>query len=230
MRHPTFDMVVTIMNRNFLFTCCLYDLLRVLIIILVMLIPLQMHGDIFELVDLEALAKKDSDIELYRLQVIRAFDPPLVFRLEIWNNNTQGMLFTKKARQEVRDGELVATKIVKNSHIKVSEPQIRSFIQLITRANFWILPKKDWKTTISSKGEPVENSIKDGSNWVIEGVKGGQYRRLDRILPTSTSILESLPKEIQEQLGTTRAMSEGILVSACIWLWIMGDEADEKIY
>lgn len=184
------------------------------------------EDDVLELMDLAALAKENPKAEVYRVRVSRSFDPPLVFELDV-SGGRSGILYTKKVRQETRGMYLVSTGLIKNSQIKISRLQAYSFLGLIKDADFWNLPEKDWKETTIIGSEPIADSMKDGSTWIIEGISKGKYHRLERRSPTSDAYW---PDEILEKRGARRTALEGNLIAACIWLWTMGDEADQKIY
>lgn len=205
--------------------------MRVLCAILV-LIPAfvfaEEKADIFEREDLAALAKDNPKAHRYRVSVQRSFDPELVFDIEIWHDGTDGILVTKKARMEAVDSVLQTTKLVKNSKLRCNSRQVQSFVRLVEQAEMWTLPETDWTETTVIQGEPVANSIMDGSVWTIEAIKDGKYRRLTRMSPGT--VISLMPDEIVDQIGAKRIFREGILFSACVWLWVLGDESDEEIY
>lgn len=184
--------------------------------------------DLFEREDFEALAKESPKIHRYRISVFRSFDPELVFDLDIWSDGTDGILVTKKARMVEEDLVLKNTKLVKNSTLRCNSQQILSFLRLLDKAEIWTLPEKDWSETTLIQDEPIADSILDGSVWTIEAIKDGKYRKLTR--RGLNGVILSVPDEIIDQIGARRIYKEGILYSACIWLWVLGDESAEEIY
>lgn len=199
--------------------------MRIPFLILAVLFSLQAaandESELFDLIDLEALAAKNSKAHIYRLHVSRSFDPELVFELEIWSNETNGKLFIKKARMEAIDGILTSTKLIKDSALRCDAEQIESFLRLIEPADIWTLPEECWTETL-------DLTIADGSCWTMEVIKDGKYRKLLRRSPPT--MLSQLPDEIIGKIEPRRIFQEGILLSACVWLWVLGDESDEEIY
>lgn len=181
------------------------------------------ESNLFDLDDLKALATTNPKAHVYRLHVSRSFDPELVFEIHIWTDGSEGQLFIKKARMEAIDRMLTSTKLIKNSELRCDPEEIHSFLRLIEPADVWTLPERCWTETV----EP-DLLINDGSVWTIEVIKDGAYRKLSRRCPST--IFSQMPDEIVEKIGARRIFREGVLLSACVWLWVLGDESDEEIY
>lgn len=151
-----------------------------------------------------------------------------MFELDIWPDETDGVLVTKKARMEEVDGFLTTTKLIKNSKLRCNALQIQNFLRLIKQSEIWTLPEKDWTETTIIQDEPIANSMMDGSLWTIEVIEDGKYRKLTRRSPAT--VISLMPDEIIEKIGSRRIFREGLLLSACVWLWVLGDETEEAIY
>jgi hypothetical protein len=125
---------------------------------------------LFEIDDLKEMAKKNGDIQIYRLLVERAFDSPLMFEL-IYSRNSQ-TLVVKKSNREARGPRVAYTKLIKNSSLKLQEQEIKSFLAILSACSFWTLPTEEWQFPGL-----------DGSSWTLEAIKDGKYHKLVRSNP-----------------------------------------------
>jgi hypothetical protein len=106
--------------------------------------------------------------EVYRFLWLRTFHHPIAVRMDIQPDGT-GMLTTKMCSGA---GGYSPGKLVQNSNRKLDWTQVKEFLALIEREGFWTAPN------------PVNDQTgTDGSQWIIEGVKGGNYHVIDRWSP-----------------------------------------------
>lgn len=185
---------------------------------------------VFNLTDLKGLAKKNSEAEIYRLKIIRPFDPCLVFEIHVTKTSGEAILSIRKSVRKTKDenSSLVEEFESRKRHLSIKE--LASFLNLMKEGDFWRLPEKDWKDTAITSGKPFSDAIKDGSEWTLEGVKAGNYQIIRRLAPISAAVYNDFPSDIIEQYKVKRAMSEGIIISACLWMWIISGETEEEIY
>lgn len=135
-----------------------------------------------------------GEVETYRLLWLRTFDPPIAVRLEVKSDGT-GTVTTKMA-----DGQAgfpnTSRKIVENASRPVQREQVQAFLALIARTSFW---------SIATNEDP-EDTIdvgQDGSEWVLEGAKGGIYHVVSRWSPDVNRVGGC---RAVEQIGTALAM------------------------
>jgi hypothetical protein len=108
--------------------------------------------------------------QVYRFLWLTSFHHPVAIRLEVKPDGTS-VLTTKVASGEAGFKPGVLTE---NTSKTLSEVQTRSFLSLVNNLNFWSAPN------------PVDDQKgTDGSQWIIEGVKDGQYHVVDRWSPSS---------------------------------------------
>lgn len=171
---------------------------------------------LFEMDDLKEIAEKNKNIQIYRLLVERAFDPPLMFEL-VYSGNSQ-TLTVRKSNREVSGSLAAYTKVTRNSILKLQSQEIKSFLALLSACSFWALPAKEWQL------QGV-----DGSTWTLEAIRDGKYHKVVRSNPF-TPIEKSTTSEERKAIGIERAYSEGLLTSAFVYLWVLSGEAVEELY
>lgn len=120
-------------------------------------------------------------VQAYRFLWLRSFNHPIAIRIEVKPDGT-GILTTKIASGAggYRPGTLT-----QNSARSLTDAETRTFLARIDKVGFWKAPN------------PVDDQRgTDGSQWVIEGVKGGNYHVVDRWTPS---------KGVAHELGTMLA-------------------------
>jgi hypothetical protein len=113
---------------------------------------------------------KVPDLESYRFLWLRTFNHPIATRVDIKPDGT-GVLTTKVANGAggFRPGVL----IVNTTRILTKE-EVQAILLRVSKFDFW------------QAANPVDDQTgTDGSQWVIEGVKKGQYHVVDRWMPKS---------------------------------------------
>ena len=164
---------------------------------------------------LSDIAVRNPKAELYRLTVQRSFDPALVFEID------EDAVYVRKVRaiqKQDKDEFTTSYRLVKNSRVKVESQEYKNFQTLLEASSFWDLPTSDW----------LEPGL-DGSSWKLEGIKAGKYHCVERSNPfikgSNTPLNDDLKKLSQE-----RALFEGRLVAAFIYLWGLSGDANEQLY
>jgi hypothetical protein len=104
---------------------------------------------------------KNLSVQSYRFLWLRTFHQPIAVRLEVKADGT-GILTTKIASGA---GGYAPGHLVTNTSKPLTEQQTESFLHKIDVDKFWELPPVLLK----------EQQGDDGSQWIIEGVKGGKY-------------------------------------------------------
>ena len=163
---------------------------------------------------LENLSKQ-KDFEAYRFTYLPSFNSPMMFTLYISENT--GWLEVKKARMDNIGALMVPTRLIRDSRFKLTQKEVNNFLQLIEAAGFWDLPQSDYR-------EPGL----DGSSWTLEGVKNGKFNKIKRSNPLILPSKSTLPEMLK--LSPDRMFREGMFTSACLFLLVFANEADEPIY
>jgi hypothetical protein len=118
---------------------------------------------------------KISTAESYRFIWLRSFHHPIVVRLEPKQDGTS--LLTVKIGSGA--GGYPPGKLSESYTRMLTVQQTQRFLALLTQTDFWRLPN------------PVDdNPGEDGSQWLIEGVKGGKYHVVDRWSPKKGPVRE----------------------------------------
>jgi hypothetical protein len=168
-----------------------------------------------QLDNLADITARNPKAELYRLTVERSFDSVLVFEID------QDALYIRKARaihNQEADNLTTTYRLVRNSRIKLESEAYKSFQTLLEASSFWNLPTSDW----------LEPGL-DGSSWKLEGIKAGKYHCVERSNPFIKGLNTPLNENLKS-LPQERALFEGRLVSAFMYLWGLSADANEVLY
>jgi hypothetical protein len=108
--------------------------------------------------------------ESYRFLWLRSFNNPIAVRLDPKPDGTS-VLTTKVASGA---GGFRPGVLTENSSHLLTREQTKAFLSKVTEVGFWDAPN------------PVNDQRgTDGSQWIIEGVKGNHYHVVDRWSPTN---------------------------------------------
>jgi hypothetical protein len=112
-------------------------------------------------------SKQDGTVQSYRFLWLRTFNHPVAVRVLIHSDGS-GTLVTKMAdgRGGYEPGNLIVAKIE-----PLPVDRVKRFSEEAQRLGYWTLPGREIKVGL------------DGSQWVIEGVRGGTYHLVDRWSP-----------------------------------------------
>ena len=123
---------------------------------------------------------KTQSTETYRFLWLRSFHQPISVRLDISHHGT-GVLTTKAAsgRGGYKPGNLTT-----NKTRALTKEQTIWFLDRIEEQGFWSLPAyaKPHKE-VGPNGESTVEVNLDGAQWILEGIKDGQYHVADRWSP-----------------------------------------------
>ena len=113
--------------------------------------------------------------ETYRFLWLRTFDHPISVRLEVHEDGT-GTLVTKSASGA---GGYAPGKLTEDTTSTLTREQVSTFVDKTVALHLWELPSYD-----------ANRSGCDGSEWVIEAVKGGRYHIVGRWSPDEGPVFE----------------------------------------
>jgi hypothetical protein len=108
--------------------------------------------------------------EIYRFTWLRSFDHPITVRLQRSLDNIE---LTSKMTSGA--GGYEAGKIIWDTTFTITKNQWNSVIDKVNKADFWQMPNH------------VYSGGKDGSEWILEGVRGKQHHWAARWSPVDTS-------------------------------------------
>jgi len=120
---------------------------------------------------------KNSKNEIYRFLLLRSFNNPVCLRVEI-KRSGDALVYIKilHAHQE---------KLITDEIKSVSKNDVLSLMTKLAKANFWeIKPSDHPATKILDDGSIV--GIADGSDWIFEGIKNGEYQAFNVPNPTDS--------------------------------------------
>ncbi len=124
------------------------------------------------------LSKTHEAGEVYRFLWMRSFHPTLVVRLTVQADGS-GILIAKTGTPLVPDQpETVATQ----QSTVLSKNAVAVFMAQVDRDDYWKLPTR----------EPVAPNTyhADGAEWVVEAIRNGNYKIVDRWSPKDGPIRE----------------------------------------
>jgi len=104
--------------------------------------------------------------ESYRFLWLRTFHHPVAIRVDVRADGT-GVL-TKKVRAGSAGFPSTARQVIENESRPLLRAETQGFLARLKIAGFWSLPGQ------------FERGGMDGSQWIIEGAKGGKYHVVDR--------------------------------------------------
>jgi len=117
------------------------------------------------------MSKESQTKQVYRFLWLRSFHHPVVVRLDVQANGT-GILTTKVADGA---GGYPPGRLAENRTKEIRKEVVESFLAHVDEVKYWTLPTRD----------PLDpNTVNlDGAEWVLEGVRNGTYKIVDRWSP-----------------------------------------------
>ena len=123
---------------------------------------------------------KEKNIEIYRLTILPTFDKPFTYRISKYNNKINIIFKETNGTGGYETGKLIENKIK-----LVKEKNWRNLESKLSKIDFWKM-----KTFSDSM------KIKDGSEWILEGYKNGNYHFVTRTSPDAYQF-----NEIDKEFG-----------------------------
>jgi hypothetical protein len=117
------------------------------------------------------MSKESQTKQVYRFLWLRSFHHPVVVRLDVRANGT-GILTTKVADGA---GGYPPGRLAENRTKEIRKEVVESFLAHVEEVKYWSLPSLE---------PPNPNMVNlDGAQWVLEGVRNGTYKIVDRWSP-----------------------------------------------
>jgi hypothetical protein len=117
------------------------------------------------------LSRRDPNAEVYRFLWLRSFHHPIAVRVVVRMNGSGWI----HARMTTGKGGNQPGGTSRYSVSWLRKGLTQSFLGAVGSAGFWSLP------TLPDADENTAGL--DGAQWIIEGIRGGQYRIVDRWSP-----------------------------------------------
>ena len=112
----------------------------------------------------------DASRESYRFLWLRSFHHPVSARLEVAKDGSAHLsVKVLSGRGGYEPGHIFL-----NRNTSVSKEAVVHFLQLLQKADFWNIPTEEEEGNVVGL---------DGAQWIMEGVRGGQYHVVDRWSP-----------------------------------------------
>lgn len=124
-----------------------------------------------------ALPIDDVNVESYRITIIPTFFKPIKIRVEKHNGEYRIVAKRLSGQGGFDAGTL---EVEKSRALKDSE--WRHLMSLLAASQFWEMSYLEKEPKPNEKGE-VEICL-DGSEWVLEGVRNGEFHAVNRYCPT----------------------------------------------
>lgn len=141
--------------------------------------------------------RNDKSAQVYRFLWIPSFHRPISVRLTI-NIDGTGSVVTRSVDSHAGLLTKPASdmgKLIQDTATVIDQEQVKDVVEQLQRLSFWSMPtEKEQLTRPRSKsgsGSTVLLPIHlDGSQWILEGLRGGEYHVVDRWSPRDDSYSE----------------------------------------
>jgi hypothetical protein len=124
---------------------------------------------------------------IYRFTCLRSFNEPFCIALTVTSDGA-GRYVRKMATGVDRHPEMLKEKTEGNLTVS----QVDEFLKLVDQERFWTLDRTD----------PPESGGFDGSTWIVEAVRDGQYRIVNRWSPGAETPLGRIGRTLLEVTGS----------------------------
>ena len=126
--------------------------------------------------EMPVLPTDELDAEMYRMTFIPTFFKPIKIRVE--RRKAEYIIVAKRLSGQ---GGFDAGTLQTEKRHKLKQAAWQHLISLLAKAGFWTMAYDVKEPEPNEKGE-VEICL-DGSEWMLEGVKGGKLHAVDRYCP-----------------------------------------------
>jgi len=131
-----------------------------------------------ELMALDEEAIYDSKGHIYRYTYFMAYENQIVVRIEINDDGTADVYYKVSKGFALGNGGGIS----KSETAKLSEKETQEFLSLLSKVNYWDMPKE------------IDRFLWGGHNVVVEGVKGETYHMVNRSAPEGRDPVYDLEK------------------------------------
>jgi len=125
------------------------------------------------------LSHNDPNVEAYRFLWLRTFDHPIAARLVVRASGSGWM----HARMTSGQGGYAPGRIIRWGVSWLTKAKTQSLLEALAAADFWNLPTLAGVNETPPGPDGTVEIGADGAQWIVEGVKNGQYHVVDRWSP-----------------------------------------------
>ena len=124
-------------------------------------------------------AVKNKSSESYRFLWLRSFRQPIAIRMTMRPDGSSQLIGVEMTGKNGHDPGVIATTEV----VEISQEQIHQFQDLLQTTEYWSMPTVDVRLH--------EERIRDGAEWMLEGVRDGRYHVVARVSPQNETYREA---------------------------------------
>ena len=124
-------------------------------------------------------AVKNKSSESYRFLWLRSFRQPIAIRMTMRPDGSSQLIGVEMTGKNGHDPGVIATTEV----VEISQEQIHQFQDLLQTTEYWSTPTVDVRLH--------EERIRDGAEWMLEGVRDGRYHVVARVSPQNETYREA---------------------------------------
>jgi hypothetical protein len=138
--------------------------------------------------------RNGKSIQVYRFLWLPSFHRPISVRLTI-NADGTGSVITRTVDSHAGLLTKPASdtgKPMQDRTIVIDHAQIKEVLGQLQHLAFWSMPTEEEQTAprslgATSGGRTFRQLIADGSHWIFEGLRDGEYHAVDRVSPDDNS-------------------------------------------
>lgn len=138
--------------------------------------------------------RDDKSTQVYRFLWLPSFHLPISVRLTV-NTDGSGSIVTRSVDSHAGLLTKPASdtgKLIRDTTIVIDKAQTQAVLDKLQRAAFWSMPTEEEQQQPQASGPSAGGRTfvrleADGSRWIVEGVRGGEYHVVDRWSPDDSS-------------------------------------------
>jgi hypothetical protein len=142
------------------------------------------------------LSSSQPAMEVYRFLWLRTFHHPISVRVAVRSDGTAVLT----AKETDGKGGYEPGKLIRNSTRTLSTDEVRWFLERVESSSYWRLPTRSNDST----------SGLDGSQWIMEAAKRGNYRIVDVWSPTPEHPVHALGIMLVIQMAKFRLLYQDV--------------------
>jgi hypothetical protein len=135
--------------------------------------------------------RDNRSLQVYRFLWLPSFHRPISVRLTINADGSGSIVARSVDRHTGSLGKVPSDtgKLILDTTSDVDKAQVQDVLEQLQRLAFWAMPTEEAQAAsiTTDHGYTFESVGIDGSQWILEGVRGGEYHVVDRWSPKDNS-------------------------------------------